>query len=148
MKLRRAGPSDADAIARLTDVAYSKWVPVIGRKPRPMSADYHHAVRHHWIDLHEIDGELAALIEMIPSDAYLLIESIAIAPAHQGKGLGGTLLDHAAGTARAGSLAELRLYTNAAFASNIAFYAMRGFTVSGREPLTDGGVLVHMSRRL
>jgi hypothetical protein len=35
---------DAVAIQRLTREAYAKWVPIIGRQPKPMTVDYAEAV--------------------------------------------------------------------------------------------------------
>ncbi len=71
--LRRAGPADASAIRTLTRAAYAKWVPVIGREPKPMVADYDEAVRRHLIDLLYMGGALVALIEIIPGPDHLLI---------------------------------------------------------------------------
>lgn len=42
---RRAGEDDAEIVRTLTHAAYAKWVPVIGRNPKPMNADCEHAVR-------------------------------------------------------------------------------------------------------
>ena len=50
--------ADASAIRALTREAYAKWVPVIGREPKPMMADYAEAVQKHRIDLLYLDGEL------------------------------------------------------------------------------------------
>ena len=50
VELRRAGLGDAAAVRALTRSAYAKWVPVIGREPKPMTADYAEAVRRHAID--------------------------------------------------------------------------------------------------
>jgi N-acetylglutamate synthase-like GNAT family acetyltransferase len=58
------------------------------------------------------------------------------------------LLKHAEDTARALRLAELRLYTNAAFTSNIEFYARRGFQEFHHEPFPAGGVTVHMKKAI
>ena len=44
-QIRRAGAADAPAIHALTQSAYAKWVPVIGRRPLPMATDYDQAVR-------------------------------------------------------------------------------------------------------
>ena len=67
VELRRALPADANAVREVTRAAYAKWVPVIGREPRPMTADYDAAVAKHRIDLAYVGGELAALIETIPA---------------------------------------------------------------------------------
>ena len=40
--------SDATSIRSLVRDAYAKWVPVIGREPRPMVADQEAAIRDHW----------------------------------------------------------------------------------------------------
>ena len=60
---RQGVATDALAIRELTRAAYAKWVPVIGREPMPMSADYDRAVREHRIDLLYAGDTLAALIE-------------------------------------------------------------------------------------
>src|SRR6185369_10537821 len=98
--IRRAGPADAAAIAALSREAYAKWVPVIGRAPKPMAADYDVAVREHLIDLPEVDGELVALVECIQERDHLLIENLAVAPAHQGQGHGHRLIAHVEALAR------------------------------------------------
>ena len=62
--LRRATPADAGAVRDLTRAAYAKWVPVIDREPKPMTADYGVAIRDHMVELLHLDGELIAVIEM------------------------------------------------------------------------------------
>ena len=118
LPIRRAVSADAAAVRALTRAAYAKWVPLIGREPTPMTADYDRAVVEHIIDLWEEDGELLALIEVIPAVNHLLIENIAVRPDQPGHGLGDTLLHHAEGLARSLGFDETQLYTNAAFASN------------------------------
>jgi hypothetical protein len=78
--LRRATPTDASAIRNLSRIAYANWVPLIGREPLPMTANYDRAVAEHIIDLVEQAGELLALIETIPASDHLLIENIAVRP--------------------------------------------------------------------
>jgi GNAT superfamily N-acetyltransferase len=145
--LRRAGPADAAAIAELTDLAYAKWVPVIGRKPKPMTADYHIAVLDHLIDLLYIGRDLAALIEMIPQPDHLLIENLAVSPAFQGGGHGRRLVAHAERLAASQGLAEVKLYTNKLFAANIAFYQRLGYRLE-REEAFKGGFIVHLHKLL
>ena len=88
VRLRQAADADAPAILTLTRAAYAKWVPVIGREPKPMTADYAAAVRDHRIDLLYLGDDLAALIETIREADHLLIENVAVAPAFQGRGFG------------------------------------------------------------
>jgi ribosomal protein S18 acetylase RimI-like enzyme len=143
--LRRAVAGDAPAIRALTRLAYAKWVPVAGREPLPMRADYEAAVRDHRIDLLYRDSELAALIETVAETDHLLIENVAVAPAFQGQGLGRVLLAHAEQLAAQSGYAELRLYTNKLFAANVALYQRLGYRIDREESL-NGGTAVHMSK--
>lgn len=145
--LRRASLADAPAIRDVTRAAYAKWVPVIGREPMPMRADYEAAVRNHLIDLLELGGQAVALIETIPEPDHLLIENIAVHPEHQRRGHGRTLLTHAETLAASLGFAELRLYTNKDFASNVRLYVATGYTVDREEPFM-GGITTYMSKRL
>ncbi|HTJ58933.1 MAG TPA: GNAT family N-acetyltransferase [Devosiaceae bacterium] len=146
--LRTAGPPDAPAIDALTQAAYAKWVPVIGRKPRPMTVDYARAVLEHRIDIVEVDGELAALIELEALPDHLMIVNLAVAPEHQGGGLGRALLGHAEALAQEMGLAELRLYTNSLMAANIALYRRHGYLLSHEEQVGAGRTIVHMRKPL
>jgi ribosomal protein S18 acetylase RimI-like enzyme len=146
-EIRRAMPADARAIRDLTRAAYAKWVPVIGREPKPMAADYVAAVRNHLIDLLHVGGELAALIETIPAADHLLIENVAVAPAFQGRGYGCKLMAHAERLAVSLGHAEMRLYTNKLFDVNVRLYRRLGYRVD-REEAFKGGFAVHMSKAL
>jgi GNAT superfamily N-acetyltransferase len=147
LELRRAGRADAAAVRELTREAYAKWVPLIGREPKPMVADYVEAVERHLIDMLYLDGELAGLVEIIPEPDHALIENLAVAPAFQGHGLGQHLLAHAEALAASLGHDEIRLYTNKRFAANVAFYLKRGYRLD-REESFASGVIVHMSKRL
>jgi GNAT superfamily N-acetyltransferase len=145
--LRLATPADVEPVRDLVRSAYAKWVPLIGREPLPMTADYAHAVQAHRIDLLYADGALAALIETAVRPDCLWIENIAVEPDRQGQGLGRRLLAHAERLAAEAGRGELRLLTNAAFAANIALYERLGYAVRLREP-HPGGVAVHMRKPL
>ena len=148
LSLRRASPADALAVRALTRAAYAKWVPLVGREPLPMTADYDRAVVEHVIDLLEEDGNLRALIEMAPAEGHLLVVNIAVRPDQQGRGLGDKLLDHAERFARSLGLAEIRLYTNAMMASNLDFYGRRGYQEFRRGTVVPGTVSVFMRKRI
>jgi ribosomal protein S18 acetylase RimI-like enzyme len=147
MLTRPATPDDVPAITALVRAAYEKWVPLIGREPMPMQADYDEALRDHMIDL-LFDGEaLIGLIETIQHPDHLFVENVAVTPARQGQGFGRHLMAHAEGKARGLNLSALRLVTNAAFASNVQLYRDIGYRVE-REEAFLGGVAVHMHKAL
>ena len=146
--LRRAGPSDAPAIAALVNAAYSKWVPILGRKPMPMLVDYGRAVIDHRIDVIEAAGSLMALVETFAAPDHLFIENIAVAPAHQGQGFGVSLLEHAEALARESRLDTLRLLTNGLMQANISLYQRHGYLITHIEERAPGWTVVHMSKAL
>jgi ribosomal protein S18 acetylase RimI-like enzyme len=147
MELRQGTASDAAAIREMTRAAYAKWVPLIGREPKPMTADYDQAVTRHRFDLMYVDGTLAALIETIREPDHLLVENVAVSPSLQGRGFGRKLMAHAEALARELGYVEIRLYTNQRFAENIEFYRRLGYRVD-REEGIKGGIVVHMSKPL
>ena len=145
--VRRATTADAVAVRELTRAAYAKWVPILGREPRPMTADYDAAVREHLVDLLHVGGEAVALIEMAPKADHLLIVNVAVVPGQQGQGYGRALMAHAEGVARSLNLNEMRLYTNALFAENLRLYSRLGYRVDREEQHPQFGVTVYMSKR-
>ena len=145
--MRTALPDDAAAIRALVRAAYAKWVPIIGREPRPMQADYDAAIRDHRFDLVEETGQLIALIETEARPDHFWIENIAVLPEAQGRGLGRQLLAHAEVLARAAGFTELRLLTNGRMTSNRALYRSVGYIETAEEPFMESSV-VYMSKRL
>lgn len=146
--LRRAVPADAGLVRALTRAAYAKWVAIVGREPRPMTADYERALTEHLIDIFERNGDAIALIEMKAETDHLMIVNIAVAPDQHGHGIGTRLLQHAEDVARALGLGEMRLYTNERMTANIALYARRGYREERREPAGTLGTVVHMKKSL
>lgn len=110
--LRRAVAADILEIRALTIRAYTKWVDVTPRPPRPMTADYDQAFAEHRFDLLIDRGSLIGLIETVPQGDQLMIVNVAVAPNRQGERHGVMLMRHAEELARQGGLGGTRLYTN------------------------------------
>lgn len=146
LTLRCANADDAGAVKQLTLQVYAKWVAVIGREPLPMTADYENAVAEHWIDLAEEAGELLGFVEMIPRAEHLFIQNLAVAEAHQGRGLATRLLQHAEAVALRCGLPEVQLATNQAFADNLTFYQNRNYEIYEVKPFALGGVGVRFRK--
>jgi GNAT superfamily N-acetyltransferase len=144
---RRAISSDAEPIRTLVREAYNKWVPVIGREPKPMEADYEVAVREHLVWVLETPESLLAVLELILHEDHLLIENVAVAPARQKRGLGSRLMHFAEIQARDLGMTELRLYTNEHFTDNLELYARLGYVETHRQAFR-GSDTVYMTKRI
>ena len=144
--VRRAMDEDADKLTALARAAYARHVQVIGREPMPMSADWAKllAEQEIWI----VDGPAGEALASLALDVqpdHVMIWSVAVAPAHQKRGLGRSLMTLAETRARALERAELRLFTNARMEGNIALYRRLGYHETRREQMADR-VLVHMRK--
>jgi GNAT superfamily N-acetyltransferase len=146
IELRRAHPDDAGAIRGLTREAYAKWVPRIGREPKPMSADYEAAVLKHRFDLLYADGVLAALIETVDEGDCLLVVNVAVGSERQGSGLGSRLMAHAEEIARSLGRQRIRLFTNNLMTENIRLYRRLGYAIDLEADVGGGTVRVDMSK--
>ena len=146
-EMRRATADDAATVRDVTRAAYTRWIPIIGREPGPMTADYDLAVRENMIDVVVDNGEIVALIGMVDEGECLLVKNVAVAPAYQGQGLGQQMLHHADELAMRRSLPRLRLYTNKLFEENIRLYLCVGYVIDREEDFW-GGRAVYMSKRI
>lgn len=144
---RTATPDDVPGIRSLVRQAYAKWIPTIGREPRPMLVDYAEAIHDFRFDLLTVDGQLAGVLQTCPCADHLWIENVAVHPNHQHRGHGQSLLVLAEQLARHAGLDALRLLTNAAFASNVALYQKLGYEIEQSEAFM-GGTTLYMQRRL
>ena len=147
LTIRRATIADAPIVGEITDLAYARYVPLLGRKPQPMTADHQAMITEHEVWL-LVDGEAPlGVLELISEPACTLIYSVAVRPEHHRRGLGRMLLDWAERqTTRAGR-DWIRLYSNALMEDNLRLYARLGYTETGREPYL-GSTLVHMAKRV
>lgn len=147
LQITRAKPADAPAVRQLVRDAYAKWVPIFGREPTPMLADYDKAVREHEVDLLHLEGVMVAVIELIIRPDEVFIENIAVAPDHYGRGLGRRLIAHAEARAKELGLQRLCLLTGQIMESNVRLYQSLGFQIDRTEPFKEG-FTVYMSKDL
>ncbi|WP_090139073.1 GNAT family N-acetyltransferase [Kosakonia oryziphila] len=145
--MRIAVISDAEAVTALTKMAYTKWVPVIGREPLPMKADHAAFIKENRVDLLFYGEELAALVETIQRKEDILIENVAVDPRFQKRGYGRKMVTLAEQLAVEAGLDVVRLYTNSLFEVNLRFYESLGYEFERSEE-RNGGVAIHMLKRL
>src|SRR5262249_57116954 len=85
---RRAGPSDAPAVAALVHAAYQHYVERIGSTPGPMTDDYQQVIRDYQVTVAEQDAAIAGVIVLRITQEGVLTANVAAHPAHRGRGLG------------------------------------------------------------
>jgi GNAT superfamily N-acetyltransferase len=143
--IRAAEAADADVVWDIAVQAFDGYTERIGRPPAPMVADYHELVAGGWVWVVLRDGVVAGFAVLVPRTDHLLLETIAVAPEHQGQGLGSGLLAFTDDVARREGLGEIRLCTNEAMTENLAYYPRHGYRETHRET-QDGYRRVFFSR--
>ncbi len=142
-----ATATDVPDIEGLISAAYSKYVVRIGKPPSPMLADYPALVAGSSVWIVRRDDRLAGVLVLLPRPDHLLLDNIAVSPAHQGQGLGRRLMAFAEREAVRRGYAEVRLYTHAKMHENLALYRGLGYEETGRS-VQDGYDRVFLRKRL
>lgn len=138
-RVRAAGEADAPALAACARAAYAKYVERNGLVPVPMRQDYAEVIRDWQVTVVESSGTaaghdiaVAALIVMGPAEEGFLLDNVAVAPEHQGKGLGRVLLAFAEDEARRQGYDSIYLYAQEVMTENIALYEHLGYVEYAR----------------
>lgn len=145
--LMRAAHADLPALVELQQAAYARNRALLGVEPLPLLADYEALFQTQEIWLARSPGCLDGAIMLEARADDLLLWSISIAPAAQGRGLGHALLAAVDARARALGLATVRLYTGATLNHLIDWYGRNGYAVEQIEQLPDRAI-THMVKRL
>ena len=132
MRIRPATADDQPSIERIVRDAYTRYIARIGKPPGPMLDDYREHIRRHQAWVLERDGAVAGLIVLLPEPDHLLLDNVAVDPAHAGRGLGRALMAFAEAEAHRRGYTELRLYTHEKMTENIAMYHHLRWQETGR----------------
>ncbi|MGB9365533.1 MAG: GNAT family N-acetyltransferase [Xanthobacteraceae bacterium] len=147
MTLRRGGSGDLAAVTALQRAAYAKNRPLLGVEPLPLLADYSEILADYEVYLAEHDGALDGVLILEPRADDLLIWSVAVAPAAQGRGVGNAMLAFSEVRARDLGLTCMRLYTGEPLTGNIAWYSRHGYAHERTEDFGDRRI-VHLVKQL
>lgn len=75
-----------------------------------------------------LDGEIVGCLQLLdPNEGEIELAILAVAEAHQGRGIGTALVERAIAEARDQGLQSIRVGTSSADISNLRFYQRRGF---------------------
>lgn len=92
----------------------------------------------------QVLGALGGTRTLAPAAPGAYLNYLAVHPAHQGRGLGGALLDHGLDTRREHAGTPWLATTDP---RNLPFYARHGFTAAGTHRLGDDGPLLRVLHR-
>lgn len=148
LNIRLAEAHEASTVSAIVDAAYSKWVPVLGRKPAPMLVDYADLVQKRVVYVVIDDGQIAGVLAIWPQDDALYIDNIAVHPDFQRRGIGDRLLSFAEEQARAAGLRRMSLLTNQLMEYNQVYYLKHGYVETRRATTEDGRRTVWMDKLL
>lgn len=147
--IRTAMPEDLNMVRRIARAAYALYVPRIGREPAPMVADFASAIAagQLWVTGTPVLAFVVAYPRRDPGGEHWHLANVAVDPAAQGRGIGGALIAHVEGMARAGGAQAVELYTNAKMTENQNLYPQLGYVETGRE-VEDGFDRVFYRKKL
>lgn len=134
--IRPARPGDAGTIAACAEAAYARYIPLIGRKPAPMLADFPAQIAAGQVHVYADDSVLGYTVSFAHDGAWFL-ESIAVAPVAAGRGIGRALMQQFEDSGRAQGFCRATLYTNAKMEENLGIYRHLGYEETARR--TEGG---------
>ncbi|MEO8608490.1 MAG: GNAT family N-acetyltransferase [Chloroflexota bacterium] len=147
-EIRLAQPDERATVTEIVDAAYSKWIPVFGRKPGPMLADYEKLIADGVVYVIVAEDQIVGVLVIWPVEDAMLIENICVHPDQQRGGIGRKLMDFAEQQAHEAGLNLMRLYTNEKFEVNQAYYRTLGYVETRRETTADGRHTVWMHKQL
>lgn len=150
-ELRRADAADVPALQRIASAAYSPYLSRMGgHRPGPLDADYAAAVEaaETWVAC--VDGPPVGFLVLTDDptdDDALVLDNVAVLPAHHGVGVGRALLALAEDRAIARGCRRIRLFTHVTMVENQALYERIGYAETHRGG-EDGLVRVFYEKAL
>jgi len=158
IRTRGAAAGDAPAVTGVVAAAFTRYVERLGGiRPWPMTLDYAEIIAdgQTWV-AEEVAGDVAGHVAagdgvgvLVLEDRadHLLLDVLAVAPSHQGSGVGRRLMTLAEQEARERGFDEVRLFTNRLMSENLAYYPRQGYAETHRDQIA-GFHRVHFAKRL
>ena len=146
--IRQAIASDEPEIRECAEQAYAQYVPLIGRKPAPMVADFATQIAEGevFVATDDQDG-FQGFIVFSAEGRRVLLENVAVLPRAVGRGVGKALINFCENAARERGIGAVFLYTNEKMTENLSIYARLGYAEVGRR-IEDGFNRVYFEKVL
>ncbi len=142
LRIRRAGPDDAQAIARVLDQAFAVYRPLYTKEAFAATVLSKAEVRSRieegpvWVALPVDDDRLVATVSAVATAQGCYIRGMAVLPAARGQGIGWQLLERVEHFALEAGFSRLYLSTTPFLDRAISLYARYGFRHSDQGPLS------------
>ena len=130
--VRIATDADVDRVRACVDAAFTPFAIRIGRAPTPMLADYKALIGECRVFVAEREWAIAGVIVLLHETDTILVETLAVHPLHQRRGVGQCLMACAEAEACRAGKRRVRLYTNELMADNLIWYPKRGYVETDR----------------
>ena len=126
--IRQAILQDEPAVRACAEQAYARYIPILGKKPAPLLADFGAQIADGIIHVaaNDDDNPLGFIVFYAVEDGMLL-ENVAVLPSAAGRGIGKSLITYCETTAQQQGHACVKLYTHEKMIENIAMYKRLGY---------------------
>lgn len=125
--IRKAVPADAPVVKACVAAAFEPYIARIGKPPAPMLLDLPAEIEAGHVWLAELNGNTIGVLIQYETDEGFYIDTVAVVPHQQGRGVGRQLLDFAEQEALRRGYDSLYLCTNVKMTENQVFYPRLGY---------------------
>ena len=126
--IRQAVASDAEDIRSCAELAYERFVPLIGQKPAPMVAEFSTQISAGIVHIATDDSQrLLGFIVFYTKGHRMFLENVAVFPDVAGHGIGKALICFCEKQARERGCDHVQLYTNEKMSENLSLYPALGY---------------------
>lgn len=146
--IRLAEANDEPEIRDCAEQAYARYVPMIGRKPAPMVADFVTQIAAGMVYVATDDQAIfQGFIVFYAEEEHILLENVAVLPSAAGRGVGRALISFCEDAARQRGMNGVHLYTNEKMTDNLSIYPKLGY-VKVAQRTKDGFKRVYFEKKL
>ena len=139
--------SEAGEVWAVVDAAFARYRTRMEGPPAPVLADYARLADAGRVTVAREGRRILAVMVHDIAGRAVEIDTLAVHPAHEGRGLAGLLLDHAIDDGLAWAAHCVTLYTNAVMTEAQGFWLANGFRETGRR-VEDGYDRIYYRRCL
>jgi N-acetylglutamate synthase-like GNAT family acetyltransferase len=126
--IRPAKAKDEPAIRHCAEQAYARYVPEIGRKPAPMTADFTAQIAAGIVYVAtDEDATFQGFVVFYAQEEHVLLENVAVLPSAAGRGVGKSLISFCESAGRQLGMNAVHLYTNEMMTDNLSIYPKLGY---------------------